>query len=264
MSGEAGVLPSILVIPCYNEAERLDDQALLSLVGGEIPATRLLLVDDGSRDATGARLAALARRAPGRIEALTLDQNRGKAEAVRQGLHQALARGAGVVGYFDADLSTPVAEIRRLLGLLEGRDEILAVIGARISLLGNHIHRSHTRHYLGRVFATLASLILQARVYDTQCGAKLFRRSPALEAALRDPFLSRWSFDVELLGRLLVGDATVPAIAESQILEVPLREWRDVPGSKLRFTAMAGALKELAEIASDLSRRRKAASASRR
>ena len=259
MSGATGVPTSMLVVPCYNEAERLDDEALLSLVSDAIPVTRLLLVDDGSRDATGARLAALARRAPGRIESLSLDHNRGKAEAVRQGLHQALARGAGVVGYFDADLSTPVAEIRRLLALLEGRADILAVIGARISLLGNDIHRSHTRHYLGRVFATLASLILQARVYDTQCGAKLFRRSPGLEAALRDPFLSRWSFDVELLGRLLVGDAAVPAIAEAQILEVPLRQWRDVPGSKLRFTAMAGALKELAEIAGDLARRRRAA-----
>jgi glycosyltransferase involved in cell wall biosynthesis len=249
----------MLVVPCYNEAERLDGDALLSLVAGEVPATRLLLVDDGSRDDTGARLAALALRAPGRIETLALDQNRGKAEAVRQGLHQALARGATLVGYFDADLSTPVAEIRRLLGLLDARPDVLAVIGARISLLGNDIQRSHTRHYLGRVFATLASLILQARVYDTQCGAKLFRRSAALEAALREPFLSRWSFDVELLGRLLVGDTTVPAIAESQILEVPLRQWRDVPGSKLRLGGMAGALKELAEIAADLARRRRAA-----
>jgi dolichyl-phosphate beta-glucosyltransferase len=259
VSESAGVLPSMLIVPCYNEAERLDDDALLSLVGGEIPATRLLLVDDGSRDATGARLAALARRAPGRIDTLALEHNRGKAEAVRQGLLQALARDASVVGYFDADLSTPVAEIRRLLGLLEGRADVAAVIGARISLLGNDIQRSHTRHYLGRVFATLASLILQARVYDTQCGAKLFRRSPALQAALRDPFVSRWSFDVELLGRLLVGDATVSAITEAQILEVPLRQWRDVPGSKLRLTAMAGALKELAEIAGDLARRRRAA-----
>ena len=54
----------------------------------------------------------------------------------------------------------------------------------------------------------MASLILHARVYDTQCGAKLFRRSAALEAALADPFLSRWSFDVELLGRMLIGDAS--------------------------------------------------------
>ena len=246
-----------LIVPCYNEATRLDDGALLSLVDGEIPATRLLLVDDGSQDDTGARLTALSQRSPGRIEALALGHNQGKAEAVRQGLLAALARGAEVVGYFDADLSTPVSEIRRLLSVLDQETEAAVVIGARISLLGNDIQRSHTRHYLGRVFATLASLILQARVYDTQCGAKLFRRSAALEAALRDPFLSRWSFDVELLGRLLVGDATTAAISDRQLLEVPLREWRDVPGSKLGLGAMAGALKDLAQIAGDLARRRR-------
>jgi dolichyl-phosphate beta-glucosyltransferase len=255
----AGAHHAILVVPCYNEAERLDDGALLSLVEGEIPATRLLLVDDGSRDATGARLADLARRAPGRIDTLALAQNRGKAEAVRQGLQAALSRGANVVGYFDADLSTPVSEIRRLLATLDERDDVAAVIGARISLLGADIHRSHVRHYLGRVFATLASLILRARIYDTQCGAKLFRRSDALLAAVRDPFLSRWSFDVELLGRLLVGDPTAQPLSEAQILEVPLRSWRDVPGSKLNPGAMAGALRELAQIARDLARRRRAA-----
>jgi len=255
----AGGLRSILVVPCYNEAARLDDEALLSLASGEFPATRLLLVDDGSRDDTGARLGALARRAPGRIETLALDRNRGKAEAVRQGILAALASGADVVGYFDADLSTPAPEIRRLLSILDERPQIAVLIGARISLLGNDIQRSHTRHYLGRVFATLASLILRARIYDTQCGAKLFRRSDALAAALRDPFLSRWSFDVELLGRLLVGDASTAAIFERQVLEVPLRSWRDVPGSKLRLPAMAGALKDLAEIANDLSRRRREA-----
>ncbi len=260
MIAGVAVAPAILAVPCYNEAERLDDDALLSLVAGQRPPARLLLVDDGSRDQTPARLAAIARRAPaGLVETLSLPQNRGKAEAVRQGLLHALERGAEIVGYFDADLSTPVPELRRLLEVLGARPDVEAVIGARISLLGNDIQRSHARHYLGRVFATLASLILQARVYDTQCGAKLFRRSSALQAALRDPFLSRWSFDVELLGRLLVGDASVSAITQAQILEVPLNKWRDVPGSKLRLRAMAGALKELAEIASDLSRRRRAA-----
>jgi glycosyltransferase involved in cell wall biosynthesis len=252
--------PAILIVPCYNEADRLDDDALLSLVAGEIPPARLLLVDDGSRDQTRARLDALARRAPpGRIDTLALPQNRGKAEAVRQGMQRALDNRAAIVGYFDADLSTPVPEILRLLALLAARDDVDAVIGARISLMGHDIRRSHRRHYLGRVFATLASLILQAQVYDTQCGAKLFRRSPALQSALREPFLSRWSFDVELLGRLLVGDASVSPITEGQILEVPLRQWRDVPGSKLRLSAMAGALKELADIAGDLARRRRAA-----
>jgi dolichyl-phosphate beta-glucosyltransferase len=261
---------STLVVPCYNEAARLDGAALVSLVSwvNDAPVDGapgididLLLVDDGSRDDTGARLAALAQQAPERIRTLSLGINRGKAEAVRQGLRAALANGADVVGYFDADLSTPVSEVRRLLGILAGDEEAAAVIGARISLLGSDIQRSHVRHYLGRVFATVASLILRARVYDTQCGAKIFRRSAALDAALAQPFLSRWAFDVELLGRMLIGDASVAPIGESQFREVPLLSWRDVPGSKLNPRAMAGALKDLAEITADLARRRRTARA---
>jgi hypothetical protein len=130
------------------------------------------------------------------------------------------------------------------------------VLGSRVALLGADIHRTASRHYLGRVFASVASLVLDARVYDTQCGAKLFRRSPALEAALAVPFLSRWAFDVELLGRLLAGAPGVPGVATSEVVEVPLRTWRDVPGSKLAPSAMVGALADLARIRRDLARRR--------
>ena len=69
------------------------------------------------------------------------------------------------------------------------------------------------RHYVGRLFATASSLILDMTVYDTQCGAKVLRAGPALRAALATPFHSRWAFDVELLGRLHngVGGADGPA-----------------------------------------------------
>jgi dolichyl-phosphate beta-glucosyltransferase len=251
---------SILVVPCFDEAARLDEAALVGLVDGEFPVTHLLLVDDGSRDQTRACLDRVARRAPpGRVGVMALPTNQGKAEAVRQGLLRALEQGADVVGYFDADLSTPVAEIRRLLDRLRHSPTTDVLIGARIVLLGSDVERSAVRHYLGRIFGTVASLMLQARVYDTQCGAKLFRRSPALLAALGEPFLSRWSFDVELLGRLLVGTPSIAPLDRARFLEVPLQIWHDVPGSKLRPAAMAGALKELALIGMDLRRRRREA-----
>ena len=91
------------------------------------------------------------------------------------------------------------------------------------------------RHYLGRAYATLASSALGITVYDTQCGAKVFRVNDALGAALAEPFRSAWAFDVELLHRLLHGSATAEAIAEDALVEVPLTTWRDVGGSKLRF-----------------------------
>jgi dolichyl-phosphate beta-glucosyltransferase len=245
-----------VVVPCYNEADRLDGTTFVSLVDGR-PDTSLIFVDDGSKDATATVLAALAAQRPAAIRVLSLQPNRGKAEAVRQGMLDALAAGAEIVGYLDADLSTPTSELPRLLAAVE-RPGIQVAMGARVALLGNDIHRSPVRHYLGRVFASGASLILRARIYDTQCGAKLFRASPAVSAALAEPFLSRWAFDVEFLGRLLAGTPAVPALPLDAIVEVPLSVWHDVKGSKLGAMAMARTLKDLAVIAADLAARRRA------
>jgi dolichyl-phosphate beta-glucosyltransferase len=242
-----------VVVPCYNEAERLDGPPLLAFVGRN-PDFSLIFVDDGSTDATAQSLAAIAADGDGRIEVLTLRPNAGKAEAVRQGMRAALARGARIVGYLDADLSTPLTEIPRLREAL-GRPGVEVAIGARVALLGSDIQRSAVRHYLGRVFATAASLILKVPVYDTQCGAKLFRATPALAAALDAPFLSRWAFDVELLGRLLAGGAS--PLPPSAIVEVPLAVWRDVKGSKLGVGAMVRSLQDLARIGVDLAGRRR-------
>jgi hypothetical protein len=176
-------------------------------------------------------------------------------------MREALARGAGLVGYLDADLSTPPAELFRLRAAFE-RPGVEAVLGARVALLGADIERSAVRHYLGRVFASLAAVILHARVYDTQCGAKLFRASAALDAALASPFLSRWAFDVELLGRLLAGSSGVPGLPLSAIVEVPLQTWHDVKGSKLGPVAMARTLAELGRIGVDIAARRRQGRAS--
>jgi hypothetical protein len=110
-------------------------------------------------------------------------------------------------------------------------------MGSRVQLLGHAIQRRHGRHYLGRVFATCASLSLGLPVYDTQCGAKLFRHTPALVSALAAPFTSRWVFDVELLARLVCPRPGITAIAMERIREEPLLSWTDIPGSKLRPAA---------------------------
>jgi glycosyltransferase involved in cell wall biosynthesis len=228
-----------IVIPCFNEARRLDEAALLTLLAA--PDWRLVFVNDGSTDETHARLDALA-ALDGRVDVLHLERNCGKAEAVRQGLLRALPQ-AAVVGYFDADLATPPAEMVRVINALEASGVAMAM-GARVGLLGRDIQRSPTRHYLGRVFASLASLSLNLRVYDTQCGAKALRVDDRLASALARPFTSRWVFDVELIARLR--DAGVP---EAAFVEVPLMAWRDVKGSKLGLSSMARSLVDLARIA---------------
>jgi dolichyl-phosphate beta-glucosyltransferase len=245
-----------VVVPCYNEADRLDPAPLLAYVDGHSDAS-FLLVNDGSTDATAAVLERVAAERPGRIRALQLAPNRGKAEAVREGLRDALAAGADIVGYLDADLSTPPAQIDDLRAALT-RPGVQVATGARIAMLGYDIERSAVRHYLGRVFATAASMILRVAVYDTQCGAKLFRAGPALSDALSAPFLSRWAFDVELLGRLLIGSPGVQPLPLAAVVEVPLPIWHDVKGSKVGLGGMARTLRDLALVASDMAARRRA------
>jgi hypothetical protein len=95
-------------------------------------------------------------------------------------------------------------------------------------------------------------------VYDTQCGAKLLRRSPALTHALAAPFQGRWTFDVELLGRLVIGAPGIAPLPIARIHEEPLLVWRDVKGSKLNPTHVLQAGLELVPIGRDLARRRRA------
>lgn len=229
------------VVPCFDEERRLDVGAFLELAA--TPGVYLHFVDDGSRDSTAQVLAGLCDRAAGKASWQQLAVNSGKSEAVRQGLLRMVADGHDVVGYLDADLSTPVAEAQRLAEMIAARPDVQVALGSRVLMLGSRIERTTLRHYLGRLFATAASATLGLPVYDTQCGAKLFRASAALQVALAEPFSSRWAFDVELLHRLLrLG------VGVDEFLEVPLRAWRDVGGSKLKPTAMVRAAWDLLQL----------------
>jgi glycosyltransferase involved in cell wall biosynthesis len=221
---------TVIVVPCYNEANRLNARAFENVPG----EASCLFVDDGSTDATRSLIDQVC--AGGAHQSLLLPDNVGKAEAVRRGLLEAIETGATRVGYWDADLATPLDEIPRFIEILDTHPDVDLVLGARINLLGRKIHRSNARHYLGRTFATAVSSLLNLHVYDTQCGAKLFRVSDDLRAILDEPFMSRWIFDVEILARWL----TLPdrsglhsGIRSERIYELPLKTWRDIAGSKL-------------------------------
>ncbi len=242
-------MQATFVIPCFNEQDRLPAAEILAFAQAE--DVRLLLVDDGSTDATRAQLVDIAHAAPARVRVLGLDVNVGKGEAVRRGLLDALAGGAPIVGYADADLATPRLELLRLRDELVRR-ELSVVTGARVKLVGVQIDRKAMRHYLGRVFATCAALVLRTPYYDTQCGAKLFRATPLLQLALEAPFRSRWAFDVELLGRLMVGMGNEPGLDMSTLRELPLETWVDVGESKLRPGGMIRSGLDLARIAMHL------------
>ncbi|MCB9570203.1 MAG: GtrA family protein [Myxococcales bacterium] len=232
-----------IVVPCYNEAPRLDT-ARFDRYLGACDDVDLLLVNDGSTDATAAVLDELAGRWPGRVEALHLERNGGKAEAVRRGVVAAMSAGeAAHVGFWDADLATPLESIQVFVDVLDRLPRVDVVLGSRVQLLGRRIERKASRRRLGRLFAATASLVLDLPVRDTQCGAKLFRVGPRTRRLFAEPFLSRWIFDVELLARYLDegGDG-------GGIYELPVDQWEDVGGSKVRPADFVRAIGEMAQI----------------
>ena len=99
-----------------------------------------------------------------------------------------------------------------------------AIIGSRIFRLGSSIKRSYLRHVLGRLFATVTGFLLKLGTYDSQCGAKVFRKH-VLETAFGEGFISRWIFDIEILIRL----------KGFKVIECPLTRWVDIKGSKVRM-----------------------------
>jgi glycosyltransferase involved in cell wall biosynthesis len=224
----------IVVVPCFNEAKRIDARAFGDFLGRATDVT-LLFVDDGSSDDTPLILEQLRQKHPRQASTLRLSSNVGKAEAVRRGMRIALRRGPAMIGYWDADLATPLDAILRFATMLRERPELALVMGSRVALLGRQIRRSGLRHFTGRVFATAASLILGLSVYDTQCGAKLFRATPATCDLLLRPYRSRWAFDVEILARMVFpASASAGGWKSDTIYEYPLEEWRDVHGSRLK------------------------------
>jgi dolichyl-phosphate beta-glucosyltransferase len=237
-----------IVVPCYNEADRLDVRAFRDFIGRTI-GLRFLFVNDGSTDETLRVLESLAAEAPRHFAVLDLPQNVGKAEAVRHGILRALGDGAVFVGFLDADLATPLDALPGLCRVLENNPEVQIVLGSRVRLLGRRIERRPMRHYLGRIFATAASCVLGLPVYDTQCGAKLFRACAEVGLLFEEPFRTRWIFDVELLARFVQARYVAgERPAEEAIVEVPLMEWHDVAGSKIRARDFVKAVFELTRI----------------
>lgn len=226
--------PCTIVIPCYNEAARFPLDTFLAFADAN-PAIHFLLVNDGSRDNT---LEVLRRASQGRedqISVMDQPQNGGKGEAVRSGILAALKRpGCMYAGFWDADLATPLEAIPELTAVLEQRPALAMVFGARVKLLGRQVERQAIRHYLGRIFATTVSTALRLPIYDTQCGAKIFRVTPETIRLFQEPFCTRWVFDVEILARFIQVRGYDMESVQASIYEFPLQQWRDVAGSRVR------------------------------
>lgn len=236
-----------VVIPVYNEAKCLS-ATLLAVgehlarltaaaagAGGSAGAApfEIVVADDGSRDESVALAQALADRLPIRIERLA--ENRGKGAAVRAGM---LAARGDPIFYFDADLSTPLAEMERFLAALAAGADL--VVGTRKHPQAR-IERWQPPHrvWLGRCYTRLANAVLGLAVSDFTCGFKAFRAAAAREIFTRGR-LDRWSFDAEIL--------FLARHLGLRLAELPVR-WADRPDSRVRVgSAMVKSFAELLAI----------------
>lgn len=129
-------------------------------------------------------------------------------------------------------MATPLSESIGILQVFENDSTIDVVIGSRWPRLGAKIDRTPLRGIIGRVMMFLFSYYLGFRIYDSQCGAKIFKRELCYRL-FKNKFISRWLFDIELFRRMLM--LYSKEYPNKHIFEYPLLEWRDISGSKLKF-----------------------------
>ncbi|MDD3877418.1 MAG: glycosyltransferase family 2 protein [Bacteroidales bacterium] len=234
-----------IIIPCYNEEKRLPTAEFEDFFIKN-PEVDFCFVNDGSKDKTLELLNKLKAKYPNLINVLDLEQNGGKAEAVRQGMLYCLSLNRyKYIGFFDADLATPLSEIHRLIAHINIDENNCISFCSRINRMGAQVERKVSRHYIGRVFSTFAGIILKMPVYDTQCGAKLFRHD-IIAVAFSKPFITKWLFDLEIFMRLR-NHLTVK-IALKSMIEVPVLQWIEKGDSKLSVFYMLKVPIELIKI----------------
>lgn len=233
-----------IIVPCYNEATRLSVESFSTFINDN-NYFHFIFVNDGSSDRTLELLEEINVLVPKQTSILSYTENRGKAEAVRRGVLKALKLPTDYVGFWDADLATPLTELHSFAAVFSANNEIQIVCGSRVKRLGSFINRFIYRHYGGRVIATVISILLKLPVYDTQCGAKIIHRELA-ENVFRTPFISRWLFDVELFAR------TIGKLGRQQTIqkayEIPLKTWVDTRDSKISLLYLPRIPLELAKI----------------
>jgi dolichyl-phosphate beta-glucosyltransferase len=223
-----------LVIPCFNEASRIDAclQSVTRYVDGMAGTScEVVVVDDGSGDGTPEKVRAWeSKRTDVRLVALA--QNAGKGAAVRAGV---MAARGDVVVFLDADLAVDVSHVDAVLPPL--RDGVDVAVGCR-HVEGARVERPQglLRRTLGRGYLVLARWLLDIPVSDVTCGFKGFRRRVA-QSLFDGARCDRWGFDAEILHRA--------ARQNYRVLEVPV-SWRDGAGSRVRLPGdVLRSLKEL-------------------
>mgnify|MGYP000865763190 FL=1 len=236
-----------IIVPCYNESRRLDIIYWSSIVEDlEEIEISFTFVDDGSKDNTLSLLDEL--KIFNNVDVLALKNNIGKANAIREGLTSALSKNAALssFGFIDCDSAFSKTEVvNTIISFADNFQEFDAIFPSRVNFSDSQIYRSEVRHILSRVIYTFMARGWDWAPYDTQCGFKLFKFTPAIRTALDKPFKTRWFFDIELITRLAMIEGK-----RLKIKEIPLSFWQEVSDSKIKVKQVFKVLFEILYIRS--------------
>lgn len=219
-----------IIIPCFNEEKRLPIEEFVRFFKAE-KIFDVCFVNDGSTDKTINVLTNLKNRLGDKCMVIDNKKNLGKAETVRTGILENINKGYDYIGYFDADLATPLDELNYFLHFCDGSFKYDMIFGSRWRRIGASITRIPSRHYVGRIFSTVVSIMLKLHIYDTQCGAKLISKK-YYSIIFEKPFVSKWLFDVELICRAIAGFGYDNV--KNSILEIPLNTWIEKGNSRIK------------------------------
>ncbi len=185
-----------IIIPAYNEEERLKSslESLHHYLSSKNYDYEVIIIDDGSTDKTKETILESMLAKAGKLIFLTNGKNKGKGFSVKQGILHSLGE---YVLFSDADFSTPIEELDRLLGYLTNGYDV--VIGSRSAKGANiAVHQPFYRETMGKIFNLLVQIFVLRGIHDTQCGFKLFRGQCARVIA-GEVKIERFGFDVEML-----------------------------------------------------------------
>lgn len=234
-----------VVIPCYNEEERLLSMQFKDFAHKNL-GYHLCFVNDGSTDNTLSVLQELQKGSENNISVYNCEKNGGKAEAVRQGmLHLAKDTQLDYIGFLDADLSTDFRDFDDLVSTLDQSD-FKIVSGSRMSRMGADITKESARKIISKTINLIIRTILRMPFNDTQCGAKVMERS-VVPLLFNKPFITKWLFDVEMFMRMRKHYGKTEA--KKLICEQPLKRWIHADGSKLSMKDSVKIVGQLAKIA---------------
>ena len=226
-------MENAIVVPCYNEAERLDLPSFEKFLNQNSNYT-ICFVNDGSSDNTLDVLKSFQAHCPDRVHVYDAPRNNGKAEAIRAGVNFMLRNStAKNIGFMDADLATGFDDYENLVDSLDYHiDTDGMVIGSRTRVNTSNIQRTPFRSASSNIFNVIIQWILGVKINDTQCGAKVFKRNTA-NTLFKKAFISKWLFDIELLMRMRNKHGKQSML--NKLEEVTLRKWTEVEGSKITF-----------------------------